>query len=97
LKERSVNGTRARVFRMPIGDDLHAEFVRDILDYKPDQFEAEWQKLVNAGLAPQIEEVKSPHDMLYRISRTVGGIGYLSHSYMVLNGGGRDAVIVRIR
>jgi hypothetical protein len=96
LKERSSAGERVHVFRMPLRDRLHADFVRDVLAMTPAQFDSEWQKLINAGLAPQIEEARNEREMIALVSRYRGGIGYLSHDFMVLNSGGRDAVIVRI-
>jgi ABC-type phosphate transport system substrate-binding protein len=97
LKNRTwADGARIQVFRLPLNSNLHKEFVRDVLKMNQTQFEAEWQKLINAGLAPAVEEVPTAKAMLTTISRKPAGVGYLSHDYLVLYGAGFDVQIIRI-
>lgn len=97
LKERyAPNGIKIQLFRMPLQSKLHREFVRDVLDMSEVQFEREWSKIVNAGLAPEIEEVSTQREMLATVSRKYRSVGYLDKDYIVINMDGTDAVAVRI-
>lgn len=97
LKERyAPNGIKIQLFRMPLQSKLHREFVRDVLDMSEVQFEREWSKIVNSGLAPDIEEVPTQREMLATVSRKYRGVGYLDKDYIVINLDGTDAVAVRI-
>lgn len=97
LKNRTwADGARIHVYRMPLDSKEHREFVRDILSLNAVQFEAEWDKLVNSGLAPAITEVRNNKEMLGAITRSSVGIGYLNHDYLIIYGAGYDVQIIRI-
>ena len=97
MKERfGPYGNKPQLFRMPLRNRVHSEFVRSVLGMTPDKFDREWQKLVNAGLATEIEEVQSEREMLSTVARRPRGVGYLSKEYLVLNMAGTDVEIVRI-
>lgn len=97
LKERyGPAGNRPQLYRMPMNSRLHKEFVRDILGLTQAQFEKEWNRLVNTGLAIEIEEVQNEREMLAMVSRRARGVGYLSKDYLVLNMIGTGVEIVRI-
>lgn len=97
LKERmGPAGNKPQLFRLPLRNRLHREFVRDVLGMTADQFDREWQKLVNAGLATEIEEVQTEREMLSIVSRRPRGVGYLGRDYLVLNANGHDVEVVRI-
>lgn len=97
LKERfGPAGNKPQLFRMPLRSKTHAAFVREVLQMTPTQFDQEWQKLVNAGLVTEIEEVETERAMLSVVSRRPRGVGYLSKDYLVLNMDGYDVEIVRI-
>ena len=97
LKNRSwVDGSRVTVYRLPLFDDAHQGFIRDVLNMSPEQFQAEWRRLVNSGLAPEIQEVDSQQRMLSSVSRRPSAVGYLSSSYIVINMRGHDAKIITI-
>jgi hypothetical protein len=97
LKERfGPYGNRPQLFRMPLRSSVHADFVRSVLGMTSTQFDKEWLKLINAGLATEIEEVKTEREMLSIVSRRPRGVGYLSKDYLVLNIKGSEAEIVRI-
>ena len=92
----TIAGVRPELFRMPLRSRVHAEFVRDVLDMNPSQFDKEWLKLVNAGLATEIAEVDTEQQMIAAVGRKPRGVGYLSKDFLVLNVGGSDVKIVRI-
>jgi ABC-type phosphate transport system substrate-binding protein len=97
LKERfGPLGARPQVFRMPLRSKTHGEFVRQVLNMSASAFDKEWLKLVNAGLATEIEEVATEREMLATVSRRPRGVGYLSKDYLVMNIKGTDAEILRI-
>ena len=97
MKERfGPTGERPQLFRFPLRNKIHSDFVRNVLGMTADQFDMEWQKLVNAGLATEIEEVESERQMLSVVGRRPRGVGYLSRDYLVLNVRGTDVEIVRI-
>ena len=97
LKERlGPAGNKPQLFRLPLRNRVHREFVRDVLGMSSEQFDREWQKLVNAGLATEIEEVDNEREMLNVVSRRPRGVGYLSKDYLVLNVSGHDVEVVRI-
>lgn len=97
LRERvGPYGNRPQLFRLPLDSRTHREFITHILGMTVDQFEKEWRKLVNAGLATEIEEVASQREMLAAVARKPRGVGYLDRDYLVLNVAGHDVEIVRI-
>ena len=97
LKNRSwFDGNRVVVYRMELNSIDHYAFVRSVLLMNPVQFSQEWQKLVNAGIAPLIQEVSGPRAMLSAIERKQNAVGYLGADYIVLNLGGHDAKVIRI-
>lgn len=97
LKERScANEGRVIVFRLPLRDKIHREFVRDVLKMTDREFDAQWALLVNAGIAPLIGEVKTQSEMVRTISRKPNAVGYLNHDYLLMNIGGSDVAAIRI-
>lgn len=97
LKNRTwIDGTTVVVFRLPLDNRMHKEFIRDVLGMNQVQFDNEWSKLVNAGISPQIQEVERPGMMLSAIARKPNAVGYLSKDYIVLNAGGSDVQVIAI-
>lgn len=97
LKERScANEGRVVVFRLPLRDKIHREFVRDVLKMTDREFDAAWAMLVNSGLAPLIGEVASQSEMVRTVSRKPNAVGYLNHDYLLMNIGGSDVAAIRI-
>ena len=96
LEERAwTDGTRVRVYRMPDGA-THSAFVRDVLGMSKQEFDARWDKLVNAGLAPNIGVANGEGEMLAKIGGKGNAVGYLSKDYIVLNARGHDVQIIKI-
>lgn len=97
LKNRSwIDGTTVVVYRLPLSDKNHKEFIRDVLGMNQVQFDNEWSKLVNAGLAPLIQEVSRPQHMLSAIDRRDNAVGYLSKDFLILNSGGTNVQVIVI-
>jgi ABC-type phosphate transport system substrate-binding protein len=96
LEERAwADGTKVKVYRLE-NERTHAAFVRDVLGMNADEFAQRWDRLVNAGLAPNIGVVKSEGDMIATIGRKHNAVGYLSNGYIVLNMRGHDAKIIKV-
>lgn len=73
------DGTPVRVFVLADTDPLHVSFCKSVLGMFPYQLRRIWDRQVfsGTGIAPVV--VASESEMLARVSRTRGAIGYLSH------------------
>lgn len=98
LRDRTGNvpSFRAHVFRLGYRDPVHRRFVEQVLGMTEQEFEREWQRMVNAGFAGEIKQVKTESEMLSAVAATPRGVGYLSQDFIVLNVGGSHVAVIRI-
>jgi hypothetical protein len=72
------DGTPVRVFVMPEHYSVHAAFCRDILNIYPYQLHQSWNRLVYSGTGQAPIEVASEQEMVEKVSKTPGAIGYVN-------------------
>lgn len=98
LRDRTGNAStfRVQVFRLGYRDPVHRRFVEQVLNMTEQEFEKEWQKMVNSGYAGEIRMVRTESEMLGAIAATPRGVGYLSADFIVLNTGGANVAVIRI-
>jgi ABC-type phosphate transport system substrate-binding protein len=72
------SGMPIRVFVLGDKDDLHAAFSKRILGVFPHQLRRAWNRQIFSGTGQAPEKVGSEREMLDRVSRTPGAIGYIS-------------------
>jgi hypothetical protein len=72
------DGTPVRVFVLPEHYSLHAVFCRDILNIYPYQLHQSWNRLVYSGTGQAPVEVASEQEMVEKVSKTPGAIGYVN-------------------
>jgi ABC-type phosphate transport system substrate-binding protein len=72
------SGMPIRVFVLGDKDDLHAAFSKRILGVFPHQLRRAWNRQIFSGTGQAPEKVESEREMLDRVSRTPGAIGYIS-------------------
>jgi ABC-type phosphate transport system substrate-binding protein len=68
----------AKIFVLPDGHPLHAEFCKKVLDIFPYQLRLAWDRQVFSGTGQAPIEVASEEEMLARIASTPGAMGYLN-------------------
>ena len=72
------DGTAIQVFVLPQRSNLHQSFCKTLLRAFPHQLQAAWDRIVYSGMGKAPIEVESEQDMIERIRRTPGAIGYVS-------------------
>lgn len=87
---------RVQVHRLGYRDPVHRRFVEQVLGMTEQEFEKEWQRMVNAGLAGEIRMVRTESEMMSAVASTPRGVGYLSADFIVLNTGGSNVAVIRI-
>ena len=97
MRERRWNdGQLVVLFHLPNFSRAHKTFVRDVLGMTTEQYGREWDRLTNAGLSTYVRSVSTQKEMLYKVSQTSGGLGYLDSDYIIVNRGDSDAKMLRI-
>lgn len=72
------NGLAVKLFTLSNHNADHQEFILNILQIYPYQFNRRWQKLVFSGFAVKPTEVHNIQLMLKAIAKTPGSIGYVN-------------------
>lgn len=75
---RWSDGTPVRVFVLPDRHPLHKAFAKKILGVFPHQLRRAWDRLVFSGTGQAPREVSDETEMLDRVSKTAGAVGYVS-------------------
>lgn len=71
------DGTLLRVFVLPDSYPLHNAFCKEVLDIFPYQLRQSWDRQVYSGTGQAPIELNSEEQMIERVSRTPGAIGYV--------------------
>lgn len=71
------DGKRIQVFVLPDKSPLHRQFSKSMLGLFPYQLRKTWDKGVYSGTGEAPIQVADPAEMLDKIARTPGAIGYL--------------------
>lgn len=71
------DGTTARVFVLPDGNAVHDRFCREVLGTYPYVLRNTWDRGVFTGTGFAPEAVSSQAEMLDKVRRTRGAIGYV--------------------
>lgn len=74
------DGRPVRVFVLPDDNPLHRAFCKEKLELYPYQLRQTWDRLVYSGTGQAPTEVDSETEMLSRVARTPGAIGYVRNS-----------------
>lgn len=97
MKERRWDdGQIVILYQLPTNSKLHRAFVRDVLGMSNEQYNREWDRLVNAGLSTYIHSVSSQQEMIRRVANTANALGYIDSDHMIINTGERDITTLRI-
>ena len=76
-RKKVSSGTNITVFT--VGDPGETErFLDEFLDMTPAAFSASWKRMIFTGRGIPPAEVSDDHDMIDRIKRTPGSIGYVA-------------------
>ena len=70
------NGDAARVFVLPDEHPLHRRFAKQRLGVFPHQLRRAWNNLIYSGLGQAPVEVATEQELVDRVARTPGAIGY---------------------
>lgn len=71
------DGTPLRVFVLPDAHPLHKALCREVLDIFPYQLRQSWDRQVYSGTGQAPTELFSEEQMISRVSKTPGAIGYI--------------------
>ena len=71
------DGTPVKVYVLPDGDPVHAEFCRELLGTYPYVMRTLWDRLVYTGTGVAPETVRSEAEMRAKVSSTKGAVGYV--------------------
>ena len=74
------DGRPVRVFVLPDDNPLHRLFCKEKLELYPYQLRQTWDRLVYSGTGQAPTEVDYETEMLSRVARTPGAIGYIRNS-----------------
>lgn len=72
------SGMPIRVFVLGDKNNLHASFSKRILGVFPHQLRRAWNRQIFSGTGQAPEKVESEREMLDKVARTPGAIGYIS-------------------
>lgn len=81
------NGQKITVFYQDFSSDVHETFVRTVLGTNPSAFEQSVNVYRNNGNAGYFRKVDSSSTMEREVSKTAGGVGYLSNDVLIVNKG----------
>ncbi len=70
------DGSEIKVFVLADQHDLHIEFCKKLLGLYPYQLRTSWENLVFSGMGQIPIEVASEEEMIARVARTAGAVGY---------------------
>jgi hypothetical protein len=73
------NGSAVKVFVLPDGHTLHAEFAKLVLGLFPYQLRQVWDRQVFSGTGQAPTTVRSEAEMIERVATTPGAIGYAAN------------------
>ena len=71
------DGQPVRVFVLDDDDPVHKEFVKKVLQIFPYQLRQSWDRLVFSGTGQAPQVVASQAEMLSKVGKTPGAIGYV--------------------
>ena len=71
------DGTPVRVFVLDDDHPVHKEFVKKVLQVFPYQLRQSWDRLVFSGTGQAPQVVASQAEMLSKVGKTPGAIGYV--------------------
>lgn len=71
------DGSAVTVFVLNDDDQLHKQFCKQILNVFPHQMRRNWNKLVFSGSGQAPILVESKEEMIEKIEKTPGSVGYL--------------------
>lgn len=74
------DGSAVTVFVLNDDDPLHKQFCKQILNVFPHQMRRNWDKLVFSGSGQAPILVESKEEMIEKIEKTPGSVGYLNLS-----------------
>lgn len=74
------DGQQVRVFVLADDVPLHRTFSKEVLGVYPYQLRQTWDRLVYSGTGQAPTEVGSEAEMLKRVARTPGALGYARHA-----------------
>lgn len=74
---RWPDGSAVRVFVLPDTHPVHRALSQEVLNVFPYQLRQTWDRLVFSGLAQGPQAVANEAEMLARVARTPGAIGYV--------------------
>lgn len=75
------DGTPIVVFILQPKNQFHVHFSKKTLDVFPHQLERSWDRLVFSGTGQAPIIVRNQVDMLEKVARTPGAIGYIKQDY----------------
>ena len=85
--ERWSNGETIQVFVLPQRSAAHQQFCKNILEVLPHQLQAVWYRLAYSGMGRAPTEVGTEQEMIERVRRTPGAIGYVENVSAVQDDG----------
>lgn len=71
------DGTPIVVYVLPDKADIHRDFVQNMLAMFPHQLRRHWDRYVYTGIGQAPIEVPSVKEMITRVNKTAGAIGYI--------------------
>lgn len=71
------DGRPVQVFVLPDGNAVHAALCKEQLNIYPYQLRQSWDRLVYSGLAQAPIEVVTEEEMISRVAKTPGALGYV--------------------
>lgn len=81
------DGTRIVVFHMDLNSTAHAAFCREILGTSAYKYKTSLETYKNGANTTYLRQVSSEQEMFEKVSRTIGGIGYVSENVLLVNDG----------
>lgn len=76
--KRWDTGNSITVFVLPDGHPAHRQFTREVLSLFPHQLRRSWDRYVYSGIGTAPIVVKNQDEMIQRVAKTQGSIGYTS-------------------
>ena len=93
---RWEDGQLIILFQMPQNSSSHKAFVREVLGMSTEQYNREWDRLVNAGLSGSIRSVANEEEMMRKVGLTPNALGYVSNDRLIVHNGENYVRTLRI-
>lgn len=84
------DGTKITVYYQDFDSPAHIAFCRIVLNTTPYQFQNSVNAYINAGNSAYFRQAHSEQDILNKVSKTSGSVGYISDTVLLINDGGKN-------